>query len=647
MLKEIDLHVFDEFHSAMWVFDSTKLRIHWANHEAIAFWRKKNHQELYDYDFSDNLTEADLAVIRDDLEDYALGRDKSQWCAYKPIDITKEVYCHFSGVELNDGRIETLVQVIVSKVSLDSELSVHTTSTLVSLWDVNGRVTSSNQLFQQFYSQKKEFFHQLFNNQIQADELWREAIEEGVANRELCLPTLEGNRWFQINLSLNKKGHTERVTLRQLDTTARKHRELHHQKLAITDQLTQIQNRFGVTVTIEKIINSRTPFTLFLIDLNKFKNINDYYGHDKGDALLKAVAFRLQSIFINALAISRLGGDEFLLIMPYKGAENKQTEGAKLTRCLNTPYHISGLGNVQSGGSIGVVSYPADADNMSELLLLADTAMYCAKTSHFDDCSYFNSEMAQPLMRRQKIRNSLSSAISNLDFLHHFEPVFSIADRTIAYCEIQTCWLHQELGMLQSEDFYDIADELSVMSAIELQTLERACKQILNDDQQTPIILKVTINEFQSGRTFKNLEKLSTYIKQIPFKLNIALSESDVTGREDSIIQQMEKVVELQIGVVLDDFSIGGINLTKLPLLPINIIRFHSEFTASLSQQKNCLLKSFALSMKQSGYKIICTGVSDLETINLLMPIGCDFVQDLPIYLFENNQFHSSIIEKV
>ncbi|NQZ31024.1 MAG: diguanylate cyclase [Oceanospirillaceae bacterium] len=638
MLKEKDIHIFESFHSAMWIYDSRHYRIHWGNSEAIAFWRKKDLNDLTHFDYSTEQTEADRTVIKDDLDDYKLGHSKSQWCSFTPADIAKEVYCHFSGIELNDGRVETLIQVIVSKVSLDSELSVHTTSTLVSLWDISGELTSSNHLFKQFYADTKNNFNELFPKQLQAQSLWSQVLEHGHAEKELCLPTLDGNRWYQVNLNLNKKGHTERITMRQLDTTARKHRELHHQKLATTDQLTQIYNRFGVTTIIDKLIANRTPFTLFLIDLDKFKNINDYYGHDKGDAVLKAVAFRLQSVFNDALAISRLGGDEFLILMSGKGQLNKQSEGSKLTRCLNTPYHINGLGNVQSGGSIGVVSYPSDADNMSELLLLADTAMYSAKTSKFEGCSYFNPEMAQPLKRRQQIRNSMQEAIDSASFLHHFEPILLIDDRTIAYHEIQTYWLHPELDMLQSDEFEHIADEMSLMSAIELQALTRACKQVLNDSQRVPVLIKISINELQSGRTYKNLQRLSSVLNTIPFKIQLAVSEKEIAGRELTVAKQLDLITKMNISIVLDDFSTGGINLNKLSLLPIKIIRFHKDFTLSIGKQKNTLLASFLLSAKAAKYQIICKGVNNIEIINILTDLGCDFIQDLPLHLIEKKQ---------
>ncbi len=647
MLKETELNIFQNFHSAMWIFDSLNNKIHWANNEAIAFWRKKDHRELYQVNFAIDQTEVDRAVIKEDLEEYKQGKERSQWCSFTPSDIAKEVYCHFSGIELNDGRIETLVQIIVSKVSLDSELSVHTTSTLVSLWDISGKLTSSNRLFTTYNGEMLNKFDDLFSHQKQADALWNQVLTDGQAERELCLQTLDGNRWYQLNLVLNKKGHTQYVTLRQFDITARKHRELHHQKLATTDQLTQIHNRFGVTQIIEKTINNRTPFTLFLIDLDKFKNINDYYGHEKGDALLKAVAFRLQRIFINALAISRLGGDEFLLLMPAKGAQNQKEEGSRLTRCLNTPYHISGLGNVQSGASIGVVNYPADADSMSELLLLADTAMYCSKTSRFDGCSFFDPEMAQPLLKRQKIRNSLKETIDNSGFLYHYEPILMIDDRTIAYSEIQTCWLHPELGMLNSNEFYPIADELSVMHDIELLTLMQACKQIYKDNSQLPILIKVSINELLSGRTYKNLETLSLQISSIPFKLQIAVMEEDIASREMAVAKQLEQIAAMKVTIVLDNFSVGGMSLTKLSKLPIDIIRFHEQFTQtlnsqSLSGESNDFIAYLLTCAKHAKYRVICKEVNNLDTVMRLTALGCDFVQDLPIHLINNSNLEKA-----
>jgi EAL domain-containing protein (putative c-di-GMP-specific phosphodiesterase class I) len=217
-----------------------------------------------------------------------------------------------------------------------------------------------------------------------------------------------------------------------------------------------------------------------------------------------------------------------------------------------------------------------------------------------------------------------------------------IDDRSIAYSEIQTCWLHPEIGMLDSREFYPIADELSVMHDIELLTLMQACKQIYKDSTQLPILIKVSINELLSGRTLKNLETLSLQIASIPYKLQVAVMEEEIASREIAVAKQLELISAMKITIVLDNFSVGGMSLTKLSKLPIDIIRFHEEFTLSLnthatSSQNKDFTAYLLTCAKHAKYRVICKGVNNLDTVMKLLALGCDFVQDLPIHLISKS----------
>jgi EAL domain-containing protein (putative c-di-GMP-specific phosphodiesterase class I) len=155
-------------------------------------------------------------------------------------------------------------------------------------------------------------------------------------------------------------------------------------------------------------------------------------------------------------------------------------------------------------------------------------------------------------------------------------------------------------------------------------------------------MVKLSINELQSGRTYKNLTSLSPMIERIPFKLQVAVTETDISGREIAVAEQLNKISALKITIVLDEFSVGGINLTKLTLLPVNIVRFHQDFTHSVCSQKNSLLAAILKAVKQSHYQVICTGVTNIDSIKLLADMGCDYIQDLPIHLMEKNRREDS-----
>ncbi|MGB1237490.1 MAG: EAL domain-containing protein [Pseudomonadales bacterium] len=633
MQRERDLHVFENFHSAMWVFDAENCRIHWANEEAIAFWRAQSREELYARNFRNAMSDAMHSIIMDDLEDYRQGASKNRWWSVTPQDIAKEIYCHFCAIELNDGRVEILIQVIVTKVALDSEVSINTTSTLASLWSTQKELNSYNSTFIDVYQNKHIAFDALFESPQQADEIWQQVISQGKADVELCLPTPEGKRWYQLRLRLSKKGHHERVTLRQFDTTVRKHRELHHQQMATTDQLTQIYNRFGVNQVMEEMISEHQAFTLYLIDLDKFKNVNDYYGHDQGDALLKAVAFRMQKMFPDAIATARLGGDEFLLLLPGLNSAQRKEKGSKLLECLHVPYFISGLGNVQSGGSIGAVSFPADADSVSELLLLADTAMYTAKTSQNSDCSYFSAEMAQPLLRRQKIRNSLSDALENRQIIHLFEPILGLAQCQIEGHEIKACWDHPDLGILEREDFFSIAEEMSLMQQIERQSIKSAYLHLCDVNQTIPLLLLVSINELVSGRTLKSLTQVFEQRPALMERLCIGVLESEAAGREEALAEAFAQLRREGVKVMLDDFGVGGVDLTHLSTLKVNTLRFDGRVTQQLCDAQGSVIEHLMPSFMAAGYQMICKQVNSEACIHALAHLRALYIQDTPLHL--------------
>lgn len=629
MIKESELDSLYALHNPIWVYDIEHYRIHWANGQALAFWEAESAEELYARDFRKDMSEAIYNLLCHDLEAYRDGREYTQWWTLFPKGQRKEVYCHYSGVQLNDGRVAMLAQVVVTQELLQTELSVHSSSTIASLWNSDGHLKSANPMFTDIYGEQPLMFRELFFSPRQAQEVWSAALAQKEYETELYLPTPQGERWYGLLVRVNQSQQGNQFVMRQYDITERKQQELHHQQMALLDQLTGLMNRYGLTRTLEEYIARQRPFSLFFIDLDNFKVINDYYGHDQGDLLLQTLAQRLGYRFANTLCIGRLSGDEFLLVDAETDPAALNKLAQRLMEAICEPFMLEELGEISISASIGVARFPEDGAMVDEMLRHADAAMYQAKAQ--GKCSHvqFSQALSNHLNRRQRIRQLLDQAICNNEFHLRYRPVVNLNDRRVVACETRLTWRSPELGDVDEDEFLPVAKECGMLGLLRFTGLEKACHDLGQlGEQATPIQLLVRISANQLHTDFAlSLRKLLQNNLARADQLILAINEADLLDPHTSR-HLLQSIRAMGVGLLAEECGVGRTTIDRASLallhkVPLTHVKLDAALISGLEPGCSTVVKAANSLADSIGLTLIAQGVTTQAQADLLKAHGC------------------------
>lgn len=627
MLKEDELYTLKTLHNPIWVYDIERFRIHWANDQALAFWEADSEEELYSRDFRENMSEAIAELLKNDLSKFRSGQQHTQWWTLFPRGKRKEVYCNYSGINLNDGRIAMLAQVVVTKELLETELSVHSSTTIASLWDSSGRLKSANPMFHDLYDDHIAQFNQLFFSERQAQELWAQVIATKEIETEIYLPTPLGDQWHNVLIRANQSQEGNVIVLRQYDITERKQSELHHRHLAVMDPLTQLYNRYGILQKLEELAAGLPGFSLLFIDLDNFKTINDYYGHAQGDRLLKAIAERMKHRFTQALSIGRLGGDEFLLVLPKEDSAALEQAANKVVSALAEPFFLDGLGELRTSGSVGVARFPDDGETIDEILRFSDAAMYQAKHRGKGTHVHFSKKISDELSRRQQIRQLLSRAVTQNELTIRYEPVQDTRTHHTALYNVVVIWQSDELGDVSSAEFMPIAEESGLASLLGYYVLERTTRELvkLRKETEWPVqaVVSLSAQQVLNPGFLASIQKLLALTQCPADALLLSFDETRLLPDLKTAAHALSALRNEGIGIVMGGFGSGSNSLSLLHKLPVTHLLLDASIVDELEQGALPVAQA-AMSMAQSlSLEVIALSVGDQDKIEVLKDIGC------------------------
>ncbi|MGI9452503.1 MAG: two-component system response regulator, partial [Geminicoccaceae bacterium] len=428
-------------------------------------------------------------------------------------------------------------------------------------------------------------------------ELVREAVHFGCYMPFIVL-TGEGNR--EIDLEAMRAGATDylvkgEITAPLLDRSIRyaierRKSERHFAQLAKIDQLTRIANRYCFREFLDRSIalaeRQRSKVALMLIDLNRFKVVNDTYGHAAGDLLLKEIACRLQRCVRSSDLVARLGGDEFTIVMT--DVEDTAQLGSTAKRLLaeiRQPVNI-GSCEVDVGASIGIAHYPNDANCADSIIVSADTAMYAGKGLGGGSFHFFMPEMYQLAAHRLKLESSLRRAVRHQQFELFFQPQVDLRTGRLLGFEALLRWHHPELGLLAPSEFIELAEESSLILPIGAWALESACAQLAA--WRTARMPEVHVAVNFSARQFQDPDLLDLVSATLarhelpPRVLEIEITESDILQNPAEANRLLTQFSDLGIRVALDDFGTGYSSLNHLRTFPGAIIKIDRSFIGDI-----------------------------------------------------------------
>ena len=397
---------------------------------------------------------------------------------------------------------------------------------------------------------------------------------------------------------------------------------------SLHDHLTGVPNRRCFLNDLKQMIDEQQPFALMMIDLNKFKQINDALGHAYGDETLKQVAARLCVDLNPTQRIYRLGGDEFALLEPSPQAAEATAE--RILAQMREPIYLEEM-TVDIGASIGICCYPSHGNNVTTLLSRADMAMYESKRASVG-WSWFQDDL-EPLMRRKlSISTNLRKAVSDNKLLLHYQPIFSQDGEHIHSVEALLRWPIRDGEFISPQEFIPIAEEERMVDAITNWVVQAAVRQLgewLREGLDIRMNINLSALDLQDDNLWSRIVEILKAENVPADRIVLELTESAVMQDEDKALATLDEISSGGAKIAIDDFGTGYSSMSRLKSMPIDQIKIDRCFVSDVvdNPQDKAIVNATVFLAKSLGCTVTAEGVETSAAASQLQLLGCDHMQ--------------------
>ena len=418
------------------------------------------------------------------------------------------------------------------------------------------------------------------------------------------------------------------------DVTAEYERKLADSRLADFDSLTGLANRHSIDrqldATLAAFRGAGRPCALMMLDLDKFKRVNDTLGHQAGDALLVQVAERLTGIVGRQGAVARLGGDEFQIMLPDRDDRGALGELAqKVIHILSQPYALDDKRAV-IGTSVGIAVAPFDGDAREDLVRSADLALYTAKNGGRGQYRFYTSDLKNEEQERDALLDDLRAALEAGQLELHYQPVVAVETGHVACLEALMRWEHPERGFVSPAQFIPAAEESDLILALGEWALRSACEAAMRWPENVRVAVNVSAVQFASAGFPAVVASVLAHTGLAADRLELELTESIFVGDTDETERMFRSLKDLGVRLALDDFGTGYSSLSYLRAAPFDKIKVDKSFVDSCTQKDKNSAKIIAAIVGLSNALNMETTVEGVEAFDQLEVVkarGARFVQ--------------------
>ncbi|MDH5230530.1 MAG: EAL domain-containing protein [Gammaproteobacteria bacterium] len=417
------------------------------------------------------------------------------------------------------------------------------------------------------------------------------------------------------------------ITTRNAHTAALRYQALH-------DALTDLPNR---TLLLDRLQfglrtaqRERQSLALIMMDLDRFKEVNDTLGHQAGDKLLQHISQRLLALLRDSDTVARLGGDEFAVLLPNADAAKTISTARRIIQDVQKPIIVQGQ-TLSVGASLGIALYPAHGDNAVVLMQRADVAMYVAKRgSH--GFSVYDPHQDQHSLRQLAIGNELTNAINADQLLLHYQPKICLGDQRVVGVEALVRWQHPRHGLLAPDEFVPLAEETGQIKPLTQWVLEcalRECKLCLQTGLNIQLSINLSVRNLTDSRFADDLVMHLNRMGMSRERIKLEITETALMVEPEISINALHRLNDLGFALAIDDFGIGYSSLAYLKRLPVHELKIDKSFGQSLAMESNSMVivRSTIDMAHQLGLTVVAEGVETKQALDLLKQSGCDAVQ--------------------
>ncbi|MGQ7935341.1 EAL domain-containing protein [Paraburkholderia sp. D1E] len=444
--------------------------------------------------------------------------------------------------------------------------------------------------------------------------------------------------WLMVSAVRDKRGNVSHYICTLIDITDRKKSEARIQFLAEHDVLTELPNRalfakrLGVVLGNAQLTGQRVA--VLFIDLDRFKNINDSLGHHIGDGLLRSVSRRLLQAVRSNDTVSRLGGDEFTVILNgvTNAADVARTIDERLILLVREPHEISGV-TLQVSCSIGVAMYPDDGPDIETLMQNADAAMYQAKAAGRNLVKFFSPDMAEQTRYRLALEACLRTAIERKELQLAYQPCLDARTGALVGVEGLLRWNSPQIGTVAPSQFIPVAEETRLIIPIGAWVINEACRQIAQWRAEGVLDIRVSIN--LSAIQLRDPELLATLRDSLathrvpPDGLELEITETVLMDNAENYLQAIRAIRALGVKLSLDDFGTGYSSLSYLNRFPLDRLKIDRAFVHDMldAPADLAIIKAIVELGHELGLRVVAEGVESEREAQILRGVGCDELQ--------------------
>ncbi|MBL8448133.1 MAG: EAL domain-containing protein [Zoogloeaceae bacterium] len=405
---------------------------------------------------------------------------------------------------------------------------------------------------------------------------------------------------------------------------------------AYHDQLTHLPNRVlfkdRLEVAIAQAQRRSGTLAVMFVDIDRFKLVNDTYGHSEGDLLLRGVATRLKETLRRGDTLARLGGDEFTILLPdINQPEDAEIIARKVLDLMQVPFQLS-RGDFRVSASIGIALFPRDGDSAESLTQHADVAMYQVKRSGRNGFRFFDTELNAHYRQRIELENDLRTALERDEFELFFQPQISVSQRRVIAVEALIRWHHPIHGLLSPASFIQVAEEVGLISGISRWVIDRAAQQLAHWRASGYPDLRMSFNlsphDFDREGIVECIRDTLARHRLPPDAMDVEITESVMMQDTAAVTAKVKQLREVGVGISIDDFGTGYSALAYLQKFPISALKIDRSFVRDLdSPGTHPIISAITGIARGFGLHLVAEGVETAAQAKMLRNLGCDCMQ--------------------
>ncbi|TLP45021.1 EAL domain-containing protein [Cohaesibacter sp. CAU 1516] len=631
----------------IWVFDIDRCRIIWANDAARRLWQAESLEALYQRDVSKDLGPQLVDRLSGYQKIFATESNtfKELWTLY-PDDEEQRYEVQLRRHTLSDHRVGALCT--AREVPARSTDRLHSVKALnnipvcITLFSMNGEPIYANKHAHDVYGDDQLSLKARFLDKADYAHLL-EALEHDNKATAICeVSVQDGIRWHEISARNCNDAQTGEASyiLSEVDVTGLKEQERRISFMAHHDMLTGLHSRNYVNNEFPGILSKRIrenkPMAMLLIDLDNFKTINDTMGHMAGDQLLVHIALILDRLVGARASIGRLGGDEFIVLLPFETKTELETVCVDLLKELSSECMIGGH-MVHSRASIGISICPEHGSDVSTLMRHADLALYEAKDAGRDTYRYFRQDLQQAAILKQTLEKDLTRAMSEGEFRLYYQPRVDCLKQTILGAEALMRWYHPEQGVVPPGMFIEALEETGMIHQVGdwiVTQAGRDQRRMAAEGFDLPISINISPKQFERPDFVSRLKSNLAKTQCPPSRIEIEITESMLVGEGFDAKQTLLDLRRAGFSIAVDDFGTGYSNLAYIHQYPISVLKVDRSFIQMIEDQTSVVNMILSL-CRLVGITAVAEGVETMDQLEWLQLNHCNQYQG---YLFSKPQ---------